>query len=105
MNRIYYQYFFLQLLFLEADPLGLALVGVKMTKNMLKQTTKAYFGTLFAEITNTGYTSLAMTRFFTDTRHLHLWVLSASSPEEFLLRLLQYTSLETTMVSFGHLGK
>lgn len=72
---------------------------------MLKQAGKGYLGTLFAEISNTGYSGIAMTRFFTDTRNLHLWVLSAPTPEVFLIRLLQYTSLETVMVSFGHLGK
>lgn len=105
MNTIYYQYLLLQLLFLEANPLGLTLVGVKMTQNMVREAAKGYLGTLLAEISNTGYTSAALTRFFMDTRTLHLWVLSASGPEEFLIRALQYASLETTVFSFGSLGK
>ena len=32
MNPLYYRYFFLQLLFLEANPLGVAFLGVQIAK-------------------------------------------------------------------------
>lgn len=68
------------------------------------QIAKGYFGTFVAEVSSTGLTQVAWTRFITDTRILHLWVLSARGPEEFLIRALQYVSLENTMISFGHLS-
>lgn len=75
----------MQLLFLEANPLGIAFLGVQIAKG--------YLGTFIAEIANTGYTRAALIRFLTDTRALHLWVLSAPGPEQFILRALQYASL------------
>ena len=44
-------------------------------------------------------------QFGVDTRNLHLWVLSASSSEEFIIRFVQYISLENVGLSFGHIGR
>ena len=43
-----------------------------------------------------------LTQGIVDTRSLHLWVLSYTSPYDFIIRICQYAALETVGISFGH---
>ena len=59
-------------------------------------------GTALAEFPSTGAKWSLLTQSFIDTRTLHLWVLSSKTRGEFVVRLIQYFSLEVVGISFGH---
>lgn len=77
MKQLYYRDLFLQLLFLETNPKGLAFLEVQIAKG--------YFRTFVAELANTSETLAALIRFIADTKLLHLWLLSAPGPEQLLI--------------------
>ena len=68
-----------------------------------KQLAKLIAGTMFAEVPNSGLSWNLFAQSIIDTRSLHFWVLSSTNPQDFIIRLCQYTALETVGISFGHL--
>lgn len=70
-----------------------------------KQLGQLITGTMLAEVPNSGLSWSLLTQAIADTRSLHLWVLSYTNPQDFIIRLCQYAALETVGISFGHLKK
>lgn len=68
-----------------------------------KQLGQLITGTMLAEVPNSGLRWNLFAQAIIDTRSLHFWVLSYKNPQDFIIRLCQYSALETIGISFGHL--
>ena len=86
---------------LSAEAYGVPLPVILKATRQLGQ---VMLGTAGSAVPNSGLSWSLIFQFGFDTRNLHLWVLSASSTEEFIIRFVQYISLENVGLSFGHIG-
>ena len=68
-----------------------------------KQLVKLIVGTKLAEMPNSVLSWNLLSQSIFDTRSLHFWVLSSTNTQDFIIRLCQYTALETVGISFGYL--
>lgn len=99
MNQVLLRYLLLYNLIELSEAYGISFLKASKQLGLL------IIGTGLAEAPNSGLSCNLFAQAIIDTRSLHFWVLSYTSPHDFIIRLCQYAALETVGISFGHFKK